>query len=339
MSRLQADPPAARRWSRWIVLGCLALGLTFAASSFVAPTFGQAAVEADGGVIHVVQKGETLWNIARRYGVSVDHLVRLNELSDPNRIVAGQKLVIREGEARVHIVQKGETLTSIAKLYGLSVRDLLALNDIPNPDLLSVGQRIVVSPKVQRTHVVMAGDTLWAIARRYEVSVEAIQAANGLTDPRRLQIGQSLVIPAIGGGDDGVAAPAVARVTTQRLSLAWPVRGRLTSTFGPRWGRMHYGIDIAAPVGTPVYAAATGQVTYAGWAGTYGRLIVIDHGNGVETRYAHNSQIFVRVGDEVQPGQRIALVGNTGNSTGPHLHFEVRVNDEPQDPLDWLPAR
>lgn len=339
MSRLQSEQRQARRGARWLVLGCLTLGLTLAAPTFVSPTYGQATVEADGGVIHVVQKGETLWTIARQHGISVDELVRLNELSDPNRIVVGQKLVIREGEARVHIVQKGETLTSIAKMYGLSVQELLALNDLANPNLLQIGQQIVVSPKVQRTHVVAAGDTLWDIARRYEVSVDAIQAANGISDPRRLQIGQSLVIPAIGGAADVVAVPAATRVSTQRLSLAWPVDGRLTSTFGIRWERMHNGIDLAAPVGTPVYAAAPGRVTYADWAGTYGQLVIVDHGNGVETRYAHLSQILVKVGDSVQRGQRIALVGNTGNSTGPHLHFEVRVDDDPQDPLSWLPSR
>lgn len=334
MSWRQAYESTARCWTRWFLLGCLALGLTI-----TAPSLTRAAIETDGGILHVVQRGETLWEIARRYNVSVDHLTRLNELSDPNRLVVGQKLVIREGEARVHVVQPGETLTSIARLHGVKVQDLVALNEIANPNVLSVGQQIIVTPRVQRTHVVERGDTLWDIARRYEVSVEAIQSANGLDDPRRLRIGQNLMIPAIGGGDELVAVPAVARTTERVLSMAWPVQGRVTSHFGPRWGRMHNGMDIAAPTGTPVYAAAAGKVTYADWAGTYGQLVIIDHGNGIETRYAHNSQVLVRVGDEVQRGQRIALVGSTGNSTGPHLHFEVRVNDEPQDPARWLPGQ
>jgi len=331
MTRRQGQRSTARCWTRLLVLGILALGLNIAA-----PTLSGAAAEADGGLLHVVQKGESLWTIARRYGVTVDHIVRLNELSDPNKLVVGQKLVIREGEARVHIVQPGETLTSIARLYGLRVQDLIAFNELTNPNKLSVGQHIIVSPRVQRTHVVAPGDTLWAIARRYEVSVEAIQLANGIADPGRLRVGQNLVIPAIGGGDDVVAVPAVSRVADQVVSLATPVQGRVTSRFGPRWGRMHNGMDFAAPTGTPVYAAASGTVTYADWAGTYGRLVIIDHGNGLETRYAHLSQILVKEGDQVQRGQRIALVGSTGNSTGPHLHFEVRVDGEPQDPASWL---
>lgn len=331
MSWRQVKQQTARRWTRWFVMGTLALGLTFATS--VLPG---AAQEADGGILHVVQRGETLWAVARRYGVSVDQLVRLNELSDPDRLVVGQRLVVREGEARVHIVRRGETLTRIAAQYGVKVQDLIALNDIANPNLLSIGQQIVVTPRVQRTHVVAGGDTLWRIARTYEVTVEAIQLANGLLDPGRLRIGQKLVIPAIGGGDDVVAVPALARPTERVTTLSWPVQGRVTSHFGPRWGRMHNGIDIAAPTGTPVHAAAAGKVTHSGWAGTFGQLVVVDHGNGLETRYAHNSKLLVRVGDEVQRGQRIALVGSTGQSTGPHLHFEVLVDGKPQDPAPWL---
>ncbi|MBO8142490.1 MAG: LysM peptidoglycan-binding domain-containing M23 family metallopeptidase [Firmicutes bacterium] len=296
-----------------------------------------AATAADGGLLHVVQRGETLWEIGRRYGVPVEELVQLNELSDPNRLVVGQKLIIREGEGRVHIVQPGDNLTRIARLYGVRVQDLIALNGLTDPDRLAVGQRLIVTPRVQRTHVVAAGDTLWDIARRYEVSVDAIASANGIADPALLRIGQKLVIPAIGGGD-GPAVPVLVRAAEQRVSLVWPLQGRITSRFGMRWGRMHHGMDIAAPIGTPVQAAAAGTVTYSGWAGSYGMLVTIEHGNGVETRYAHLSRTLVKAGDRVQKGQRIALVGSTGNSTGPHLHFEVLIDGEPRDPADWLPG-
>ncbi|HEY8418055.1 MAG TPA: LysM peptidoglycan-binding domain-containing protein [Limnochordales bacterium] len=295
--------------------------------------------QSDGGVFHIVKRGETLWDISRMYGVSVEQLAQLNELSDPSRIVIGQKLVIREGEARTHIVQKGETLTSIAKLYGVRVQDLIALNELKNPNRLSIGQVLIITPRVQRTHVVEPGDTLWHIARRYEVTVEAIASANGLADPSMLQIGQKLVIPSIGGGSDSQSLAPANRAGGQRVTLAWPVQGRLTSPFGPRWDRMHYGVDIAAPTSTPVLAAAAGTVTYADWMGNYGLLVIIDHGNGIETRYAHNSRVLVKVGEQVQRGQRIALVGSTGNSTGPHVHFEVLVNGENQDPLEWLPTK
>ena len=118
--------------------------------------------------------------------------------------------------------------------------------------------------------------------------------------------------------------------------FVWPVHGVLTSTFGWRWGRMHEGIDIAAGTGTPVVAAASGTVIIAGWMGGYGNLVVVDHGGGISTAYGHNTSVTVGVGQRVAQGQLIAYVGSTGNSTGPHVHFEVRVNGGAVDPMGYL---
>jgi len=118
--------------------------------------------------------------------------------------------------------------------------------------------------------------------------------------------------------------------------FVWPVHGVLTSGFGWRWGRMHEGIDLAVANGTPVVAAAAGTVIVAGWLGGYGNLVVVDHGNGVSTAYGHNTSVTAGVGQSVAQGQLIAYSGNTGHSTGPHLHFEVRINGSPVDPLGYL---
>ena len=118
--------------------------------------------------------------------------------------------------------------------------------------------------------------------------------------------------------------------------LGWPVAGAVTSGFGSRWGRMHEGIDIGVGVGTPVHAAAAGTVIYAGWMSGYGNIVVIDHGNGLSTAYGHNSSLVVGQGATVEKGFVIALSGNTGHSTGPHVHFEVRLNGAPVDPLGYL---
>jgi len=118
--------------------------------------------------------------------------------------------------------------------------------------------------------------------------------------------------------------------------FVWPVHGVLTSGFGWRWGRMHEGIDLAVASGTPVVASAAGTVIVAGWLGGYGNLVVVDHGNGVSTAYGHNTSVTVGVGQSVAQGQLIAYSGNTGHSTGPHLHFEVRINGSPVDPLGYL---
>jgi murein DD-endopeptidase MepM/ murein hydrolase activator NlpD len=119
-------------------------------------------------------------------------------------------------------------------------------------------------------------------------------------------------------------------------AFIWPVNGTLTSTFGWRWGRMHEGIDIGAPGGTPIAAAAGGVVIHAGWMGGYGNLVVIDHGGGIATAYGHQSSITVGSGQQVAQGQTIGYVGSTGHSTGNHLHFEVRVNGAAVDPLGYL---
>ena len=116
----------------------------------------------------------------------------------------------------------------------------------------------------------------------------------------------------------------------------WPVNGPVTSTFGMRWGRMHTGIDIGVPYGTPIHAVAAGQVIYAGWMEGYGNLVFIDHGRGLSTGYAHQSSIAVSNGQGATQGQVIGYVGCTGHCFGPHLHFEVRVNGSPVDPLGYL---
>ena len=118
--------------------------------------------------------------------------------------------------------------------------------------------------------------------------------------------------------------------------FVWPVHGVLTSSFGWRWGRMHEGIDLAVPTGTPVVAAAAGTVIVAGWLGGYGNLVVVDHGNGFSTAYGHNTSVAVGFGQSVAQGQLVAYSGNTGHSTGPHVHFEVRINGSPVDPLGYL---
>jgi murein DD-endopeptidase MepM/ murein hydrolase activator NlpD len=132
-----------------------------------------------------------------------------------------------------------------------------------------------------------------------------------------------------GAGTTGSGQPSAA-------GLIWPCDGVVVSGFGMRWGRMHEGIDIGCAFGTPNRAAAAGTVIHAGWLGGYGNLVVVDHGNGLSTAYAHASSILVSVGQSVSQGQTVSLVGSTGNSSGPHLHFEVRVNGVAVDPLLYL---
>ncbi|MGR3484734.1 MAG: DUF5930 domain-containing protein [Paracoccaceae bacterium] len=130
------------------------------------------------------------------------------------------------------------------------------------------------------------------------------------------------------------------RIAAERAPFAMPVRDsfRFTSGFGPRWGRMHNGTDFAAPIGTPIYSTADGVVTFAGWSSGYGRLIKIQHEFGIETRYAHLNRIRVNVGQRVSRGERIGDMGNSGRSTGPHLHYEVRVGGRAVNPMIYIRA-
>jgi murein DD-endopeptidase MepM/ murein hydrolase activator NlpD len=134
----------------------------------------------------------------------------------------------------------------------------------------------------------------------------------------------------------GVPYAEPSDITPSSAGFTWPTSGQITSGFGPRWGRMHQGLDVAAPTGRPITAAKSGKVIVAGWSGGYGNLVVIDHGGGLSTAYAHQSRIAVKVGDPVTQGGLIGYIGSTGPSTGPHLHFEVRVNGAARDPLPYL---
>jgi len=127
----------------------------------------------------------------------------------------------------------------------------------------------------------------------------------------------------------------VERVPDRQLFFV-PLNGNLGSPFGYRWGRMHEGIDIGVGYGTPIHAAASGRVIYAGWMDGYGNLVAIDHGRGISTAYGHQSSIAVSNGETVSQGQVIGYVGCTGHCFGPHLHFEVRINGAPVDPLGYL---
>jgi murein DD-endopeptidase MepM/ murein hydrolase activator NlpD len=157
-----------------------------------------------------------------------------------------------------------------------------------------------------------------------EEDLEAMQASSEAITAKIRASQESSPPPSSSGGGSPSAA-----------GLIWPVSGPITSGFGWRWGRMHEGIDIGAPCGTPIRAAASGTVIFAGWMDGYGNMTLIDHGGGLATGYAHQSAIYVG-GGSVSQGQVIGAVGSTGHSTGCHLHFEVRVNGTPVDPLGYL---
>ncbi len=213
-------------------------------------------------------------------------------------------------------------------------------------------------------HVVVQGQTLFRISEAYRVPVATILDANRLKPKAPLRVGQRLWIP----GAKRTAAVAASRSLTPKeretlerslrddtlpeppetapgtriktdAPFIWPILGPINSPYGPRWGRFHAGVDIGSPQYQEVVAAADGEVLYASETkGPLGQAVVLQHANGIRTIYAHLSIIASEDGETVRQGQPIGGVGSTGRATGPHLHFEVRENGKPVEPLAYLPA-
>ena len=261
-----------------------------------------------------------------------------------------------------YTVKQGDTLWSIANAFDLDINTLFGCNTIKNPDFLKPGTVLSVPNQDGVLYKVKKNDTLDRIAKRVGSYAEAIQTANGLKSGEGLTAGREVFVPGAKPFDETaeesprqqqpakktgktkvkVKVPSYTGPVYSR-SFVWPVVGRINSRFGwrgdPFSGRRrdwHTGLDIKGPTGRPIVASKSGVVTYAGWMSGYGRTVVVDHGGGYTTLYAHCSRLYVRPGSRVKQGQSIASVGSTGRSTGSHLHFEVRVNGRPVNPLKVL---
>jgi len=247
----------------------------------------------------------------------------------------------------IYTVQQGDTLTIIAINHGVSLNDLRIANSIDG-SMIHPGDELIIPGKngsltgqggeeseiVEITHNVRSGEALFTIARKHDTDVETIREYNNLSGDL-IRAGDELVIPVLRNSNSAQSANTSA-------NFSWPVEGRITSGYGnrrhPVSGRndFHKGVDIAAPYGTVIRATATGSVSFVGWMGGYGRVVIIDHGNGYETLYAHNSQILVSDGQRVNRGSSIARIGTSGVATGPHVHFEIHSNGNHQNPMNFL---
>jgi murein DD-endopeptidase MepM/ murein hydrolase activator NlpD len=365
--------------------------------------------------VYIVQAGDTLYGIAQRHGASADALIDMNNLTNPNLLRVGQRLVLPTGESgpepsappAIHTVRSGETLGHIAQLYGTSVGALVEANGLANPDWIYPGQTLVLpSGAGEETSwvevvpsYVRPGDTV--VIRVPSDRASAIQGRLGESDlrflegedyhwalvglsswttPGRAQLYLSYTEPSGGHGEltklvrigaadfpieriylpqdkTSLLDPEVVRQENARLrdicahftperlwdgQFVLPLEGRTTSLYGS--GRSynggpvssrHEGLDIAAPEGTPVGAAARGRVVLAEELTVRGSAVLIDHGAGVYSGYYHLSRVSVETGEEVGRGQEVGQVGSTGLSTGAHLHWELRVGGVHISPLEW----
>ncbi|MBS4021188.1 MAG: peptidoglycan DD-metalloendopeptidase family protein [Dethiobacter sp.] len=259
---------------------------------------------------YLVSRGDTIWGIARANNIAEDQIRSANpQLQNSDRLQIGQELELVVAEPLVHVLVT-EDITVTEKIPFQTIYQ----NDA---GIYSGATRVLTSGSQGKKEVT------YRISRENEKEVERkILKETVLEEPRTQVVARGTkAAPVAGSG-----------------RFIWPIKsgGRITSRFGPRWGSIHYGVDIGAPLGTPIAAADSGVVVFSGRAGSYGNLITIDHGNGYSTRYAHNSVNVVSVGQRVQKGAQIANVGSTGYSTGPHVHFEIRRNGAPVNPLDFF---
>lgn len=272
-----------------------------------AVTDGNLAVKVETKPLtYQVQKGDTLYRIGLFYGIHYDQLASFNQIADPNWLETGRKLNIPLTRKWVRL-KFGDTVESLAKEHNTTVELLYHLNpSLKDPDITYVGQLIAVPQKLEITKPAL----------------------------------KSIKSPATQREKKNTIRLASRPVDNNQYSFQWPVSGdtKITSNFGWRNGRQHKGIDIwsAAKSKAVIHSSLGGTVLQAGYSGAYGNLVVVDHGGGWVTYYAHLSRISVSKGETVDTGQALGNMGQTGNATGYHLHFEVRKNDRAINPLSVL---
>jgi len=259
-------------------------------------------------------------------------------LTEPIQEGRGQSLhpeILRNLKVGIYTVKKGDTLSAIAQVFGLNMDTIISFNGIKNSRKLLAGAKLDIPNADGLRYAVKRGDSLEKIARSYDVSLREMAKWNSL-ESDVIVPGQLLFIPG-------------ARLSTNELNLVlgklfvYPAKGRLTSPFGYRTSpitgmrEFHQGIDIAGPTGTPIRASMAGRVAAVGVAPIWGKYVILRHADGYQTLYGHLNVIKVSRGTWVEQGGEIGDMGNTGFSTGSHLHFTIFKNGAPVDPLTYLP--
>ena len=317
-----------------LVLASLSLGLQAAPKR----TTKKAASKPADGSVHVVKKGETAAQVARANDLSLDELAALNPGKSLSKLAIGTRLNLRSPRSLAKVVPPGEDV-----------------NATPRPALSALpGTPVVISTPMPHLERLLPYQVRSAQPTDGPISSAQLDPHLAPSTTAQLLARMQSVMPPVTEAELKALLPTYAPADPERLDLLWPVETRtISSAWGPRMrtktvrvknqrkkrvrykGR-HRGVDLTAPIGTSVFAAMDGQVVLSGKHRQYGNYVVIDHGNGVATLYAHHRLNLVQAGEIVRRGQKIAEVGRTGNSTGPHLHFELKIDGVQRNPLPVL---
>ena len=287
-------------------------GLAFGGSAVTKPIIipgglavrpGMATPGRTAIALYEVKPGDVIGNIARSFGISVETILWANNLTARSLIRPGDILKVLPVDGVTHKVVRGDTILKLAKTYGAKAEDIVSFNNL----------------KEDGTNIVVGGELIIPHGRR-AASTRAI-AGQGQSPARSNPLGKIVPPPSL-------SIPAGA-------GYVWPTAATIITQY---FGWRHTGLDIAGKIGTPVYAARAGEVvkSQCGWNGGYGCYVIIEHADGLRTLYAHNSQLYVSPGESVSQGQVISLMGSTGRSTGPHVHFEVRIGGRFANPLQYV---
>lgn len=309
---------------------------------------------AGGFALVTLEQGDSLSHVAERYGVSSEALMEANQLDDA-LVHPGDRLRVPLAEAtggteeaapepppdfRRHVLRSNETLSEVVARFDVDMEALVGANpDLTSLDRLPAGMELLIPPGPGLLTTLEPGDDLVSLVRRHGADPVRVLRANGIESPGGVEPGMLVFLPGVA---PDAAMERLAQVRERENRYLWPAQGRITSYYGRRnlgmgTSSFHRGIDVAAPTGTSVHAARSGTVSFAGWSEAgYGYLVRVRHMGREETYYAHLSEIHVSVGQHLEQGEALGRIGNTGLSTGPHLHFEIRREGSAQDPLAEL---
>lgn len=263
--------------------------------------------------------------------------------------VKTEKIVRPRTEIVKYTIKSGDSISTIAEEFGVSASTILWENNLSSYSIIRPGQTLDILPMSGISHTVSKGESLSYIVNKYKIEEEKILEQNNLNSSSKISVGQKLLIP---NGQKAYVAPTPQKTytgiqaikeivtgpdqnNTPANKMAWPTVGRIITQY---YSWKHHGLDIANKTGTPIYAADAGTIETIGWGTGYGNQIVINHGGGKKTRYAHLSAFGegLKKGSKVTKGQHIAAMGSTGWSTGPHIHFEVIINGVKYNPLNYI---